>query len=132
MRRSMVGLLTGVALASSACHTMRPMTLDELGSVRPARVWVTRGDRSVLVVSGPQMLRGDLVGFVDGRFSQVPADDVKQMLVRRPARARTAVLIAAGAIGLAAFTVMMSGKGDVYDPRQQVDCEELPDHPLCY
>jgi hypothetical protein len=116
MRITVVGWLIGTTLSSAACHTMKPVALEELGSIRPSRVWVTRGDQSVVVVEGPRLLESGLVGFVDGRYQEVTAADVKRVLMRRPAGGRTAALVAVGAVGLTAMIVLASDKGSYQHP----------------
>jgi len=89
-------MLIATMLSSAACHTMRPVTLDELGALRPASVLVTRGDQSVVVVSGPRTFGDTLVGYVDGEFEEMPAADLKQIRMKQRARGKTAALLAAG------------------------------------
>jgi hypothetical protein len=123
MHPTMVGLLTAAMFLSAACHTMRPVALAELSAIRPARVWVTRGDQAVVVVHGPQVVNDRLVGFVDGTYQVMPAADVKQVLMRSPARARTAALIAAGAVSVSAMAVLVSGQGTYRNPCDRASSE---------
>lgn len=123
-------LLIATALLSAGCHTMRPITLDELGGIRPSQVWVTRGDQSVLVVTGPQLFGDTLVGYVNGTFEEMPTAGVTRMLVRRPARGKTVALLAAGTVGLAAVTMLLTGNSD-YQENKTGQCIENPDRPEC-
>jgi hypothetical protein len=123
MQPTMVGLLTATMFLSAACHTMRPVALAELDAIRPAQVWVTRADQAVVVVSGPQVLNDRLVGFVNGRYQVMPAADVTRVLMRRPARARTAALIAAGAVSVSAMAVLVSGQGTYRNPCDRASSE---------
>ena len=125
MRVKMLGWLIATTLSSGACQTLKPVTLDALGGLRPSRVWVTRADQAVVVVEGPQLLNNRLVGFVDGKYQVMPAADVTQVLMRAPARGRTAVLVTAGAVGVAAIAYLVSGGSGPSDPcaGQSSDCE---------
>jgi hypothetical protein len=130
MRLTVVGWLIATTLPSAACHTMRPVALEELGAIRPTRVWVTRADQSVVVVEGPRVLESGLVGFVNGSYEEMPADDVKRVLMRRSAGGRTAALVAAGAVGLttAAF-LMAGGKSSYQHPCTSASSECDPNSP---
>lgn len=44
------------ALTSTACRTMKPVSLEQLNVLKPDRVWVTDADRPVVVVSGPHVV----------------------------------------------------------------------------
>ena len=129
MRSAMLGALILATLSSAACHTMKPVALEELGAMRPAQVWVTRGDQSVVVVYGPQVVDRRLVGFVDGRYQVMPAADVKQVLMRRRAGGRTAALIAAGAVGAAAMAYLVSNQGAYKNPCDLASSECDPSAP---
>jgi hypothetical protein len=131
MRSIMVGLLIAATASGAACHTMRPVTLGELGAMRPSEVRVTRADQSVVVVSGPQTFGDTLVGYVNGQFEEMPGVGLKQMLVRRSARGRTAALVAAGAVGIAALAALVSGAGDYRNPADRHDCYDDPEAPGC-
>jgi len=131
MRPTVVGLLIATTLSSAACQTMRPIALDELGAMRPALVWVTRADQSVVIVSGPRVFGDTLVGYVDGEFEEMPAADLKQIRMKQRARGKTAALIAAGAVGAAAMAYMIFNTGNYVDPGTNLDCDEDPDKPGC-
>jgi len=92
MSARIFGLLA-IVLGSSACHTMQPMALSDLETTRPARVWVTRADQSVVIVEGPQIVRNRLAGFVDGVYQVMPMEAVQAVRVRRTDARRTAVLV---------------------------------------
>lgn len=125
-----ISWLFAAALLSTGCHTMAPITLAELGGIRPSQVWVTRGDQSVVVVTGPQLFGDTLVGYVNGTFEEMPTAGLKQVLVKRRARGKTVALIAAGTVGLAAATLALTGKSDYKDPRPGY-CDETPERPEC-
>jgi hypothetical protein len=125
MRPITVGLLIFATLSGAACHTMRPLTLDELQNIRPAQVWVTRADQSVVVVAGPQVLNERLVGFVDGKYQVMPAADVTKVVMRKRSGGRTAALVAAGALGFAAMAAVLSAGDNYVNPcaSQSSDCD---------
>jgi len=129
MRVRMIGWLIATTFSSAACHTMKPVTLDALGGIRPARVWVTRADQSVVLVEGPQLLNNRLVGFVNGRYQVMPAADVSQLRMRAPARGRTAALVTASALGVAAMAYLLSGGGGYSDPCSLASSECDPNAP---
>lgn len=129
MRFLLLCCLTATTLSSAACHTMRPITLDELGGVRPTRVWVTRPDQTVVLVEGPQVLNNRLVGFVNGKYQVMPAADVRALRMRTPARGRTAMMVTAGAVGMAAVAVLVSGAGKGTDPCTLASSECDPTEP---
>jgi len=110
-------------LSGAACHTMRPVTLDQLGGIQPNRVWVKRDHQSVVVVSHPQVLGDTLVGFVNRKYEVMPAADLTQVLVRRPAPRRTAALVFAGTLGLAGFAAHMLGGGGQSGPSRDTKCD---------
>lgn len=127
MRTTLLSVAIATALATTACHTMRPVSLDDLVVKPTARVWVTRQDQSVVVVDGPQVFRGKLVGFVDGRYREIPPTDLQQLVARRPALGKTLALIGASAASFTLAVVLLSGSGDDHDPcvGGPVDCNEL-------
>ena len=79
MRLVVVALLSGAALSSAACHTLRPVTLGELGVARPGTVWVTRADDTFVVVDGPRAFGDTLVGMVNGQLEEMPATELKKV-----------------------------------------------------
>jgi hypothetical protein len=131
MRRQLLGGLLAAAVAGTACHTLTPLSWDELEGIRPSRVWVTRADQSVVEVSGPQVFGDTLVGYIDGEFSEMPTADLRRAVVRRPARARTIALAVAGTALTAALVAMVAGGEPYVNPRQFVDCDDDPEHPDC-
>jgi hypothetical protein len=115
-RPAVIGVLMAVFVGTAACHTMRPIPLHDVHAARPMQVWVTRTDESVVLMSGPQIVNERLAGFVNGRYQVMPAETVKQVLVRRPATGRTVALVAAGVVGAAAAVILISGSGGGDDP----------------
>jgi hypothetical protein len=114
------------ALAATGCHTVKPLTLDELAARSPGRVWVTRADQSVVVVESPRLSNDRLLGFVDGKYQAIPAADVKQVRLRERATGRTAALLAAGAFGAFAVAAMLSGSTEYHDPCSRASSECIP------
>jgi hypothetical protein len=124
-------LLLAAGLSTAACTTMRPVSLDELGAMRPAEAVVTKHDQTVVVVSGPQTVGDTLMGYVNGRFEEIPAENLQEIRVKRPARAKTAAVVAAGLAGIAAVAVAISSTGDYDNPADRLDCEDDPDQQGC-
>lgn len=129
MRWTLASGLIATMLSGAACHTMAPLTWDELGGLRPSSVWVTRADQTVVQVSGPQVFGDTLVGYVNGEFQELPTAEVTRVAMRRPARAKTIALIAASTAGATLLAVWISGLGP--KPGAEVDCGLDPDHPDC-
>jgi hypothetical protein len=102
--------------------------LEELETVQPGQVWVTRADESVVMVSGPRIVRNRLAGFIDGTYQVIPAGEVRQVVMRAPARGKTAALVAAGVVGVAAGVYILSGTGGTKNPCRLAssECEEAP------
>lgn len=109
-------LILASLLAGCACHTMRPVTLDDLIAQPTSRVWVTASDQTVVMLEGAQVFRGRLVGFVNGTYRVVPAADIQKVVARRFAPGKTAGLIAVGAVGFTVALVVLSGSGGYFDP----------------
>jgi hypothetical protein len=116
MRATTAGMALATMLMSTACYTMRQVALDDLGGQRTERLWVTHANQSVMVMRDAQMFRGKLVGFVDGKYQEVPSTDLEKIQVRQLATGRTVGLIAAGALGFAVGAVLLSGKEGQADP----------------
>ena len=126
MRFTKVGAVVLALLSLAGCHTMRPVSLDDVSAMRPGQVRVTRTDRSVVVVYGPRLLENRLVGFVDGKYQVMPVADVQLVMMRQPAAGRTAALLAAGTIGAAALVFAISGTGDYVNPCSMASSECEP------
>jgi len=131
MRQASIALLAATALAGAACHTIRPVTSNQLSGVRPKFVWVTRTDQSVVVVETPRMFGDTLVGYINGEFQELPGADLKGMRYRRLAGARTAGLVAASVLGTATMVALVSSSGKFHDPIINLDCDDDPDQPGC-
>jgi len=122
------------ALASAGCHTMKPVTLDQVVALNPDRVWVTEADQSVVLVTGPINVMGDtLVGYVGGTYEEIPTGSLQQFVVQRPANTRTALLVSAIAIGFGGFAYAIAGSvgGGKTPNALGGDCDKHPDDPGC-
>src|SRR6266550_6850144 len=130
MRRAMGCALLFATLSGVACKTMRPVPLDQLTVLKPDRAWVTEADKSVLLVSGPQLLGDTLVGYVNGQYQELPTAWLTQVVVKRPAPTRTVLLAAGIAVGIGGFAFAIMGGGA--SGRDQSDvCDKHPDYPEC-
>lgn len=109
--RAALGLLV---VGATGCFSMKSVEMDDLGA-RTARVWVKQADQSVIVVNDAQVFRGRLVGFVDGKYRELPPEDVQEVRVRKLSSARTASLVAAGVAGFAGALLLLSGGADHFD-----------------
>jgi hypothetical protein len=122
--------LVFAVLATVACHSMVPMTLEEVETQRPASVFVTRDDRSTVELSGPQVFGDTIVGYIGPTFTELPTSDLQAVAVKRTAKGKTMALVAAG-IGVAAVMgVLISGLGEE-GATANVDCNDVPDDPRC-
>jgi hypothetical protein len=130
MRLTLVGCLIATTLASAGCYSMKPVTIDEVGPLRPSRIWVTRGNEIVEVL-GPRVFGDTLVGYVNGTFEEIPAASVKHVTMLKRSRGKTVALVAGTTVGVAAFAILLSGTGVFSDPRQFVDCDDDPERPEC-
>jgi hypothetical protein len=128
MRPTCALLLT--ALAGVACHTVKPVTLDELNAIRPERAWLTQSDQSVVIISDPQVVGDTVVGYINGAYEELPSTLVKQIQVERPATSRTVLLVSAIAVGFGGMAYALTGGGPEggKDPSY---CEEHEEDPAC-
>lgn len=115
MRATYTSVVMALVFSSLACYTMRPMSVDDLKGGSVSRVWVTRSDQSVVLVEGPQLFRGKLVGFVDGTYRELPPTEVTQLVARKLALGRTLALLSAGVVGFTVAAVAVSGSGEHSD-----------------
>ena len=134
--RSIVGCsLLVAALANTACRTMKAVSLEQLSALSPDRAWVTHADDAVVVVFVPQVSGDTLAGYVNGQLTQVPRADLKQVVVRKAAPMRTALLVGGVAVGVGGLLAALSGSGNTPLPTsiagQPGDCDKHPDDPIC-
>jgi hypothetical protein len=85
----------------------------------------------VIVVSGPQTVGDTLLGYVNGKFQEIPISSLQQMRVKQRHKAKTAALVTAGLVGVAAMAAMVSGSGDHRNSEDTRDCDDNPDQPGC-
>ena len=112
MRVTIGSALLLAALGSAACKTMKAVELNQLVALKPDRVWVTEADQSVVVVDGPINVMGDtLVGYVGGKYEEMPMTAPHKLVVQRPATTKTALLIGAIAVGFGGFAYAITGAG---------------------
>jgi hypothetical protein len=115
-------------LSGLACHTMKVLSLDQAAG--RSSVSLTLSDQSVVVVDGPKIYGTKLVGFVNGIYQEIPTAMVKAVHVRETSSARTAALVAAGAVGFAGFAWVIAGAGKSDKP-DYCDAPEHVDEPIC-
>ena len=127
--RALVGcLLVAASFSSLACHTKAQATLDQLGTIKPSRAWVTLGDKSVVEISGPQVLGDTLVGYVNGVYQELPAAEVKGVTVQKSATGKTVALVAASTLAFGGFAYLItSSASSKSDNGPTVECQENPD-----
>ena len=130
MRPTMSGVLLAAALSSVGCHTLKPIALDQLNALKPDRAWVTEGDQAAVVMFGPTVVGDTLIGYVEGKYAEMPATQVQQVRVQRPAPKRTLLLVGAFAVAFGGVVVAFKsgGASGSVDP---TFCEEHPGDPTC-
>ena len=116
MRAIMAAVAMATGFASSACYTVRTVTLETFGDDRVKQVWVTRADQSVVYLKDAEVFGDKLRGFVNHELQELPAADLQQIRVRRLAAGRTVALVSGSALAFLAVAVIVSGKEDHFDP----------------
>jgi hypothetical protein len=123
------------ALASTACHTMKPLSLEQLNVVEPGRAWVTNADQAVIVVHGPRIVGDSLVGYAHGKYVHFASAGLKQVTAKSQAPVRTALLTAgiAAGVGVSIFVMAASGQHPDYVYANTDVCLKAahPDDPAC-
>jgi hypothetical protein len=116
MRAIMAAVAMATGLASSACYTVKTVTLETFGDHRVKQVWVTRADQSVVHLKDAEVFGDKLRGFVNRELQEFPAADMQQIRVRQLARGRTWALVGGSAVTFLAVAVIVSGNnGDEFD-----------------
>lgn len=115
MRGWTTSLALGAVLASAGCYTLRSVSIDDLSAEKGRRVWVKHTDQSEILVHDAQVFRGNLVGFVEGKYRELAPGDLQQMRVRKLATGRTMGLVAGGVVGFALTAVLVSGGEKHFD-----------------
>jgi hypothetical protein len=113
--------------AGGACSTLRPVAtpMQFIPSERPAQLWVTTADNATMRLEGPRLLGDTLVGFVAGRYEEIPLPQARSLWVRQPAPRRTAFLVAGLAVLGASLFYMLNGNG----PSSPITGGEDPSNP---
>ena len=128
MRASIGRALILTVLSTFACHTAKVVPVDQVRA--SDRVWVTLSDQSTVVVYGPQIYGTKLVGFVEGKYVEVPTTQVQMVQVRETAGARTGALVALGALAAGGLVFWLADKGSPGPGRPDI-CDEEPDNEIC-
>ena len=116
MRPIVTYTLLCAALSSPGCRTMKPVSLEQLTTLGPDRVWVTVSDQSVVLMYEPKVVGDTLVGYIGKQRGRLPGAGVKHLRVQTSAPTRTALLAAGGAAALAGFLVVVAGSGQSQAP----------------
>jgi hypothetical protein len=93
-------------------------------------VSVTLSDKSVVVLDDPKIYGNKLVGFVNGKYQEIPTANVQAAHVRETNGVRTAALVVAGAVGFAGFAYVITGAGNSKAPDYCDDPDHV-DEPIC-
>jgi len=122
------------SMAGSACKTLKPVSLDQIGSLRPGRVWITDSSQgsAPLVVNNPQFVNDTLVGFAGGTYQEIPRSHISGAKVQEPATGRTVLLVVGltAAVGGFAYAITSSG-GNQINNAQAGDCDKHPEAAGC-
>jgi hypothetical protein len=118
-------------LSSVACHTMKPVSLEQINLLKPDRAWVTDVDQSVVVVSRPQVVGGALAGYVNGTYATLPSAGLKQVSVQRSAPTRTAMLAVGIAATFGGAFFAIAGGGSKGQEATIGWCVKYPENPGC-
>ncbi len=131
MKRTVGKALVFAALASAACHTMVPLTFEEVGATSPGTVFLTRDDATVLELTGPQVFGDTIVGYdMGGNFYELDRKEISRVTVKQSAKGKTMALVAASIASAAVVGVWISGLGEE-GQTANVDCNDVPDDPRC-
>jgi hypothetical protein len=135
LRNALTGLvLVALAAPGVACHHMAAVDapVEYIDGAKPSRIWVTRPSGETFIVEGPQLFGDTLVGYVNGEYRELEFRSTDEIVVRKPARARTALAVAGGIAGVVGFAYLISGSGSAGDNRRfNQDCDDDPDQPGC-
>jgi len=94
-----VGLLAG-------CTAVQVVQPKQLRYPNPlTRVWVTRADRSVIVLDSASIRGDSLFGLLQGEHTRIPLQDAAQLRIRQPSEVRTQALLITIGAGVAAITL---------------------------
>jgi hypothetical protein len=118
-----------VAVVLSACYSMRPLERSQLrANPDLQRVWVTRTDRSTVIVEHPAVVGDTLEGRVGGQHERIPLSDVTTMRTRALSGSRTRNLVLAiVAVGAGGTVALLNTKNN--QPKSGL-CFVSSDEPL--
>src|SRR6185436_3316968 len=94
-----------VAVASTACKTMRTVGLDQVNVLQPESAMVTESDQSMVLMYEPKVVRDTLVGYVGRHKEKMPSTRVNKVRVQVAAPVRTALLVGGLAVGVTGFLI---------------------------
>ena len=90
----------------SACTSIQVVQPKELTFPNPrTRVWVTRSDRTVVVLDSAQIWGDSVFGLVGSQPRSVPLADATALRVREPSESRTKLLLILCGAGVAGITL---------------------------
>ena len=122
-------------LASAACTTMKPVTLDQMTVLGPEKAWVVEHDQSVVLMYEPKIVRDTLTGYVGRHREKMSSARVKEVRVQTKAPTRTALLVGGIAVGFVGFVVYVAGTGQsaviVSSTGPPGLCDIDPEQPIC-
>jgi len=96
-----------IGVLAAGCHTMQVVQPSALTAGAVGAVWVTKTDRSTVILQAPRVTGDTLAGFIDGSFSEMLLSQTSKLAMRVPAHGRTvAVGVTTGVTLLAAFVYM--------------------------
>ena len=114
-RLSVISALTGLALASAGCYTIKPVTFETFGGEKVEQVWVTRKDQTVVFIKNAEVNGDKLRGYIDRQYKELPASDLQEIRVRQFSTGRTVALVGGGvAVAIGVFAIV-SGSDDSFD-----------------
>jgi hypothetical protein len=123
----MLGAVGPLVLSLAGCHAPSGVGYPAhyITAEAPMRVWVTETNDSVVIVNGPKMRGDTLTGFIDGRYRELPASEVKFVKAMLPSHWRTAAVASVAALGVGVIFVAItdvkkSGSTTCYDERNDV------------
>jgi len=133
MRAVLMGcVLALAAFAGIACHTMASVPVNQLGTLKPSRAWLTMGDQSVIELAGPQVMGDTVVGYVKGEYHELPMANVKGVTVQKASPLKTAGLVASGLVVLGGVAYVISSSANKADTStSMVDCQVNPNASVC-
>ena len=131
MKRALVGVLLAAQAGCTTVHVVQsPST--ELAAVRPARVFVTKADGSMVTIVSPKVIDDTIFGFEPtGQQTTLAVRDAKTVEVKQLAVGKTIGLAGVGFAGAVAAAALVVGKGTSLGTNPNVDCDKHPDSPGC-